>query len=46
MEGGGELLHGEVDKAQVVKDLPVKRGEVAGLLFSHVVIFQNGNFCT
>ena len=32
MEGGGVLLHGEVDQAQVVEDLPVEGSEVVGSL--------------
>ena len=32
MERGGVLLHAQVNQAQVVKDLPVKRGEVGGPL--------------
>ena len=32
MERGGILLHAQVNQAQVVEDLPVKRGEVGGPL--------------
>ena len=32
MEGRGILLHGQVNQAQVVEDLPIKRSQVVGPL--------------
>lgn len=42
MEGGGVLLHGQVDQAQVVQDFPVKRRQVVSPLQTAEGLWDGG----